>query len=55
MTADELHQVESFVNARIQEQLPLEEKRQVAYQQALKEGLLLFWEKYGDEVRSIRF
>ena len=56
MTADELHQVESFVNARIQEQLPLEEKRQVAYQQALKEGAIaLFGEKYGDEVRSIRF
>ena len=56
MTTDELHQVESFVNARIQEQLPLEEKRQVAYQQALKEGAIaLFGEKYGDEVRSIRF
>ena len=56
MTADELHQVESFVNARIQEQLPLEEKRLVAYQQALKEGAIaLFGEKYGDEVRSIRF
>lgn len=56
MSADELHQVESFVNARIQEQLPLEEKRQVAYQQALKEGAIaLFGEKYGDEVRSIRF
>ena len=56
MTADELHQVESFVNARIQEQLPLEEKRQQAYKQALQEGAIaLFGEKYGDEVRSIRF
>lgn len=56
MTSDELHEVESFVNARIQEQLPLEEQRQVAYQKALDQGAIaLFGEKYGDEVRSIRF
>lgn len=53
---EELKQVEDFVNARIRESLPLEEKRHIPYQQAIDEGALaLFGEKYGDAVRAIKF
>jgi len=56
MTDDELQQVEDFVNARIQEQLPLIERRSIPIQQALDEGAMaLFGEKYGDTVRAIKF
>jgi alanyl-tRNA synthetase len=56
MTDDELQQVEQFVNARIQEQLPLIERRSIPIQQALDEGAMaLFGEKYGDNVRAIKF
>jgi len=54
--ADTLKAVEQFVNARIQEQIPLEENRAVPYQEALDAGAMaLFGEKYGDKVRTIRF
>ena len=53
---DQLEAVEEFVNARIRENLPLEEKRNVPMQQAIDEGAVaLFGEKYGDSVRTIRF
>ena len=56
MTDDQLQQVEDFVNARIQEQLPLIERRNIPIQQALDEGAMaLFGEKYGDAVRAIKF
>ncbi len=56
VSADELQQVEDFVNARIRENLPLEEQRAIAYDQAIAEGAIaLFGEKYGDAVRAIRF
>ncbi|QKX03943.1 alanine--tRNA ligase [Aquimarina sp. TRL1] len=56
VTDDELLQVEEFVNARIRENLPLEEKRSISYDQAIEEGAIaLFGEKYGDTVRAIRF
>ncbi|PWA04957.1 alanine--tRNA ligase [Flavobacterium psychrotolerans] len=56
MTEAELQQVEDFVNARIQEQLPLIERRNIPIQQALNEGAMaLFGEKYGDNVRAIKF
>ena len=56
MTDDELSQLEDFVNARIQEQLPLIERRSIPIQQALDEGAMaLFGEKYGDTVRAIKF
>jgi alanyl-tRNA synthetase len=56
MTEDELQAVEDFVNARIQEQLPLIERRSIPIQQALDEGAMaLFGEKYGDNVRAIKF
>ena len=56
LTQDELTSVEAFVNARIQEQINLEEHRNVPFQQAIDSGATaLFGEKYGDTVRTIRF
>ncbi|MNX64827.1 Alanine--tRNA ligase [compost metagenome] len=56
VTDEELQQVEDFVNARIQEQLPLIERRNVPFAQAVAEGAMaLFGEKYGDSVRAIKF
>jgi alanyl-tRNA synthetase len=56
MTETELQQVEDFVNARIQEQLPLIERRNIPFAQAVEEGAMaLFGEKYGDHVRAIKF
>ena len=56
VTDEELQQVEAFVNARIAEQLPLIERRSIPFAQAVAEGAMaLFGEKYGDEVRAIKF
>lgn len=56
MTSEELKEVEDFVNARIRENLSLEEQRGIPYDQAIQEGAIaLFGEKYGDAVRTIRF
>ncbi len=56
MTEEELKEVEQFVNARIQEQLPLQENRTAVLADAMEEGAMaLFGEKYGDKVRTIRF
>lgn len=56
LTPDELQQVEAFVNDRVEEQLPLDEKRDITYNQAIEEGAIaLFGEKYGDTVRAIKF
>lgn len=56
VTSEELEKVENFVNARIQEQLSLEEQRNISYQEAIDQGAIaLFGEKYGDSVRAIRF
>ncbi|MCO6175430.1 alanine--tRNA ligase [Flavobacterium sp. NRK F10] len=56
VTDEELKQVEDFVNARIQEHLPLIERRSIPFAQAVEEGAMaLFGEKYGDSVRAIKF
>jgi len=56
LSTDELKAVESFVNARISNGLPLEEQRNVPMEMALEQGAMaLFGEKYGDTVRTIRF
>lgn len=56
LTTDELRQVENFVNARIEGQLPFEEHRNVPMKEALAQGAMaLFGEKYGDTVRTVRF
>ncbi len=54
--SDEIKEVEDFVNARIDEQLPFQENRSVSVKHALEEGAIaLFGEKYGDAVRTVRF
>ncbi|MEQ8218520.1 MAG: alanine--tRNA ligase [Arenibacter sp.] len=56
LSTDELAAIESFVNARISNGLPLEEQRNVPMEKALEQGAMaLFGEKYGDAVRTIRF
>lgn len=56
VTDAELQQVEAFVNERIHEQLPLIERRSIPFAQAVEEGAMaLFGEKYGDNVRAIKF
>ncbi|NQZ42825.1 MAG: alanine--tRNA ligase [Flavobacteriaceae bacterium] len=56
MTVDELREVENFVNARIEGQLPFEEGRNVPIKEAMADGAMaLFGEKYGDTVRTVRF
>ena len=56
VTTEQLREVEDFVNARIEGNLPLEEKRNIPMQEALDAGAMaLFGEKYGDTVRLIRF
>ena len=56
VTAEQLEEVEAFVNARIRESLPLEEQRGIPYDTAIEQGAIaLFGEKYGDAVRTIRF
>jgi alanyl-tRNA synthetase len=56
LSPDELKNIEHFVNARIQENLPLKENRNVPLDEAKKSGaIMLFGEKYGDTVRTINF
>ncbi|MGG7033665.1 MAG: alanine--tRNA ligase [Flavobacterium sp.] len=56
VTEEELQKVEDFVNERIQEHLPLIERRSIPFAQAIEEGAMaLFGEKYGDNVRAIKF
>jgi alanyl-tRNA synthetase len=56
LTTEELQKVEQFVNVCIEEQLSLEERRNITYNQAIEEGAIaLFGEKYGDTVRAIKF
>ena len=54
MTDEEIHTVESLVNAAIRANYPVE-ARVMAYDDAIKSGAMaLFGEKYGDEVRVLR-
>ncbi len=56
VTDEELSKVEKLINTRIKQQLPLVEKRNIPFQEAINEGAIaLFGEKYGDNVRTIRF
>ena len=56
VSIEELTSVEQFVNAKIQDQIQLQENRNTPYQKAIEKGALaLFGEKYGDTVRTIQF
>ena len=56
MTEEEIAEVESLVNEKILENVPLDERRSVPLDEARKLGaMMLFGEKYGDHVRVITF
>ena len=56
MTEQELTLVEEKVNAKIKENIVLEEHRSIPIAEAMERGALaLFGEKYGDSVRMIQF
>ncbi len=56
VTDEELAQIESIVNEKVRENIPLKEERNVAYDVAISSGVTaLFGEKYGDFVRVITF
>ncbi|MDO3693238.1 alanine--tRNA ligase [Wenyingzhuangia sp. chi5] len=56
VTAEEIEEIEAFVNARIREKLALQEFRNIPMQEAIDKGAMaLFGEKYGDTVRLIQF
>ncbi len=56
LTSEELMKVEHFVNGRIQEQIILNEQRNLTYDEAIDQGAIaLFGEKYGDSVRAVKF
>ena len=56
VTDEELREVERLVNEMIREDIPLDEHRDVPFDEAKKLGAIaLFGEKYGDKVRVVRF
>lgn len=56
VTAEELRKVEQIVNARIREDIPLQDHRDMPVDEAKKLGAIaLFGEKYGDKVRVVQF
>lgn len=56
LTDQELAQIEAIVNKKIRENIALKEDRSIAIQAAKDAGaMMLFGEKYGDEVRMITF
>jgi len=56
LSHENIIEIENFVNARINEKIDLEENRNVPIEKAKKTGaLMLFGEKYGDTVRTIKY
>ena len=56
VTDEELRQVERMVNDMIRQDIPLDEHRDVPFDEAKKlDAIALFGEKYGDKVRVVRF
>ena len=53
---EQLREVERMVNSMIRQDIPLDEHRDVPFDEAKKLGAIaLFGEKYGDKVRVVRF
>lgn len=56
LTKEEIARIEQIVNEKIRENIPLDEERAMPIEQAKAMGaMMLFGEKYGDEVRVITF
>ncbi|MGQ9846567.1 MAG: alanine--tRNA ligase [Bacteroidales bacterium] len=56
MSEDEIDKVEAIVNKQIWNAIPLEEYRNIPFEEAKKMGAMaLFGEKYGNKVRVIKF
>ena len=56
VTDEEIAKVERIVNARIRENIPLTDHRNIPIEEAKKLGAIaLFGEKYGDHVRVVQF
>ena len=56
VTDEEIRQVERLVNDMVRQDIPLDEHRDVPFEEAKKLGAIaLFGEKYGDKVRVVRF
>jgi len=56
LSENEIEEVQSFVNQKIIDQIPLEENRSALYTDCINKGVIaLFGEKYGETVRSVKF
>ncbi len=56
LSDEEIRNIEEIVNAKIRENIPLEEHRSIPISEAKSAGaMMLFGEKYGDYVRMITF
>jgi len=56
MTPEEIREVERKVTEKIRSNFPIEEHRHVPIDEAKAQGVMaLFGEKYGDDVRTVRF
>ena len=56
LTDEQLMEIESIVNEKIQQNIPLKEHRHIPLDEAKNRGAMaLFGEKYGDIVRAIQF
>tara|TARA_A100001015_G_scaffold34097_1_gene37769 strand:- start:173 stop:2755 length:2583 start_codon:yes stop_codon:yes gene_type:complete len=56
LSSSDLNSINSFVNSKIKESIPLVENREVDYDTAINNGAIgLFTEKYEDKIRTVKF